>query len=356
MPAPEESKNIAVRHQVLLERLKSGFFKPFNDTLNRLDKSTREALLSLDVSKISELSKRDLNLLVAELRTLSMDLLDGQVEDFIDDLRKLSTAEAKFEIESIRAVAENVIIETPPNGSAFTYANNLPIRATGELPKKFFGNLSRNEASNLDKVIRKGWIDGATIPEMVQRVRGTTVARLNDGFTKQAKRRIETQVRTATQHYSSLSRQKVWEDNSDIVEGYEWLSTLDSRTTTQCRSLDGQRFEVGEGPVPPLHYSCRSTTVPVLDESLDFLDDGATRASATGPVDADLTYYDWLKRQPSGFQDKAIGPTRGKLLRDGGLSADKFAKLNLNRNFEPLTLAEMERINPIAFSRAGVEL
>lgn len=354
MATPEELVNIQVRHQVLLERLKSGFFDPFNDTLKRVDKATREALLLLNVEKISQLSKRDMNILVAELRTLSLELLDNQVGDFIDDLQKLAAAEAAFEVSSIKAVAGNVKITKPPKGSPFTYANNLPIRATGDLPAKFFSNLTINEADNLARVIRTGWVDGATIREMTQRVHGTPSLRLSDGFTAESRRRIQAQVRTATQHFSSASREKVWRDNADIVEGYEWVSTLDSRTSSQCRSLDGQKFEVGSGPRPPIHWNCRSTTVPILNDSLDFLDEGATRASVKGPVAADETYYSWLKKQKPAFQDVAIGSTRGKLLRDGGLTAEKFRALNIDKNFKPLSLDEMRAKAPLAFEKADL--
>jgi len=94
--------------------------------------------------------------------------------------------------------------------------------------------------------------------------------------------------------------------------------------------------------------------VAEVDPKYDFLDEGATRSSASGYVDGDLTYYEWLKTQPEAFQDSAIGPTRGKLLRDGGLTAEEFARLNLGRNFEPLTLEEMRKLEPTAFQRAGI--
>ena len=361
MAVPEESIEIATRHQVMLERLKSGFSKEFEETINKLDKATQAALLTLNVELMSQLPKKELGVFIAELRTLSLDLLTGQEQDFIKDLEKLSPSEAKFEVDSIKEVTIEAKISRPPKGSAFTYANNLPIRATGTLPKRFFSDWKKNEMDQLEAVIRKGWTDGATIPEMSKRLRGTSLARYGDGYSKQAKRRSEAIVRTATQHYSSLSRQKVWEDNKSVVEGYEWVSTLDSRTSQQCRSLDGKKFKVGAGPVPPIHFGCRSTTVASLDPEFAFLKEDATRSARgpsgkSAPVDADQTYYSWLKKQPKGFQDAAIGPTRGKLLRDGGLTADKFAALNLGRDFKPLSLEDMEKINPIAFEKAGIEL
>jgi hypothetical protein len=82
--------------------------------------------------------------------------------------------------------------------------------------------------------------------------------------------------------------------------------------------------------------------------------DGTKRSAQFGPVDSKLTYYGWLKTQPESFQDDVLGPMRGKLLRDGGLSAEKFASLNLDKNFEPLSLDEMRRREPLAFERAGL--
>jgi hypothetical protein len=142
--------------------------------------------------------------------------------------------------------------------------------------------------------------------------------------------------------------------NSDITKKYEWASTLDSRTTQQCKSLDGQEFEYGKGPLPPIHIRCRSSYAPVLNDEFSWLSEGATRASKDGYVDQNESYYDWLKKQPEDFQKVALGKTRAKLFRDGGLSPDAFAQLNMGRNFKPLTLNEMREIDSEAFMRAGL--
>ncbi|RYE69683.1 MAG: phage head morphogenesis protein, partial [Oxalobacteraceae bacterium] len=88
------------------------------------------------------------------------------------------------------------------------------------------------------------------------------------------------------------------------------------------------------------------------------LSKGGTRASVgdggAQQVRADLSYYEWLVLQPAAFQDKAIGPVRAKLLRDGGLSVQRFSDLQLGRNFAPLTLQQMKALEPIAFERANI--
>lgn len=125
-----------------------------------------------------------------------------------------------------------------------------------------------------------------------------------------------------------------------------------------CRSLDGRQFPPDKGPRPPLHVNCRCTLTPVLDEKYAKLMKGATRASkgAEGgqQVSADLSYYDWLKTQPAEFQDDVLGPTRAKLFRDGDMPAWRFAELNVDKYFAPMTLDEMKARNPIVFQNAGL--
>jgi hypothetical protein len=44
------------------------------------------------------------------------------------------------------------------------------------------------------------------------------------------------------------------------------------------------------------------------------------------------------------------------LFRDGGLTPEKFAKLQLDKSFKPLTLAQLKETEPDMFTRAGVTL
>ena len=92
----------------------------------------------------------------------------------------------------------------------------------------------------------------------------------------------------------------------------------------------------------------------MLADSFDPITAAATRNADGGAVDAEMTYYDWLKTQPTVFVEDVLGKDRAKLLLEGGLSAEKFAALQLNRNFQPLTLEEMKQKEPLAFKQAGL--
>ncbi len=54
------------------------------------------------------------------------------------------------------------------------------------------------------------------------------------------------------------------------LEQYQFLSTLDMRTSKLCKQLDMKIFKVGEEKVgvnyPPMHPNCRSTTIPYYDD------------------------------------------------------------------------------------------
>ncbi|WP_421710850.1 minor capsid protein [Alcanivorax sp.] len=356
MAVPEALVDSTVRHAVYLERLKSGEAKQMVGFLQEVDREIRKKLLFR--SELAAYKRDKLNRLLKEIDSLLTGLYAKQTAGLLGSLKELAEYEAGFEARNLNSVVSAASFAVPAITTVWSAATLDPmsVRGTqgGKLLDPFIKDWARSEIEAVKNRIRQGAFEGQTNAEIVRSIRGTKARRYKDGLLDTTRRHAEAVVRTAVQHVASTARKQTWDRNADLVTGYRWVSTLDSRTTTQCRSLDGQRFEVGDGPMPPLHIGCRSTTVAELDDGLDFLDKGATRSSENGYVDADLTYYQWLKRQPAAFQDSAIGPTRGKLLRNGGINAERFAQLQLDRNFQPLTLAEMRRLEPQAFARAGI--
>jgi len=57
---------------------------------------------------------------------------------------------------------------------------------------------------------------------------------------------------------------------ADSIPAIQFIAVIDDRTTDICESLDGQIFLKGDALgaqlTPPLHYQCRSTTVPVFSD------------------------------------------------------------------------------------------
>lgn len=360
MSAVEQLTEISTRHQVFLERLKAGEVKEFQAYLKRIDKEIRDRL---SVGSLSEFQRARLEKLLKDIDQ-QLKLIFAEFEaDLFERLKAVSEYEASFEVGALNSVIESpdfeAVLPAPTQTWAAVKAAPLSVRDNngGKLLKPFVKDWTKKEREAVTGAIRRGFYEGQTNQQIIQAIRGTRANKYKDGLLAVTNRHAEAIVRTSVQHVASVARFQTWHANDDLVKGYQWVSTLDSRTTSQCRSLDGQVFKLKKGPKPPLHIRCRSTTAPVLDKRFSFLDEGATRSSAgdvKGYVDANQSYYDWLKKQSAKFQDEAIGPARGKLLREGGLTADRFRKLQLDKNLNPLTLDEMRKLEPLAFERAGI--
>lgn len=356
MAISSESQDIAVRRQVTLEGLKSGQIKTYEKFLKKIDKGIR---LQLTKSEITSFGRDRLRKQLKSTREYLDDIYSEWEEEYAGELMELAQMEADFEAVALSKVApDGFSFSVPAAGQLETAVRTQPLSVRGpnggNLLKPFIKDFSSTQKNQIVGAIRQGYYEGRTNAQILRTIRGTKANKFKDGVLGVSKNHASAIIRTSTQHAASVARFKTWEANDDIIVGYKWVSTLDSRTTQVCRSLDGQIFKIGEGPLPPIHIGCRSTTVAEFSDDLAFLQDGRTRATFQGRAANDENYYTWLKRQPAEFQDKAIGQTRGKLLRNGGLTSDEFARLNLGRNFRPLTLEQMRASAPDAFKKANI--
>jgi hypothetical protein len=95
--------------------------------------------------------------------------------------------------------------------------------------------------------------------------------------------------------------------------------------------------------MPPQHFNCRSTTVPIIDPDILPPSTTATRASKDGQVPINQSYGEWLSNQDRATKAKAIGASRvayfDKLAAKYG-SRDAIAKLVRDDGSE-LTLEQL---------------
>lgn len=52
-------------------------------------------------------------------------------------------------------------------------------------------------------------------------------------------------------------------DSTGVVTGYQYSAILDDRTSDICSGLHGKFFKAGTEPIPPMHFNCRSTLIPI---------------------------------------------------------------------------------------------
>jgi SPP1 gp7 family putative phage head morphogenesis protein len=207
---------------------------------------------------------------------------------------------------------------TAAQGATITLPN-------GEVLNKAFRGIAVDQAERFSQVVRQGLLTGETTPEIVKRLIGNldfgeqtrTVRQLvaaGGQATAVANNQVMTLVRTSVNQVANTASQNVYKANQDITTKYKYVATLDTRTSSICRALDGREFAYGKGPVPPQHFSCRSSTVPVIDyDDLGFDPPPAgKRSSMDGQVPADQTYGQWLAKQPQEVKAEVLGPTKAR--------------------------------------------
>lgn len=152
---------------------------------------------------------------------------------------------------------------------------------------------------------------------------------------------VSTLTRTAITEITNTASDEVYSANLDVIDGYQYVATLDDRTSIICARLDGKIFSVdSDGPRPPQHYNCRSTTIPVVKSADDLADMDSSRikkgslnkiterrrASIDGQVPARLTYEEWLKDQPNAVKLEILGSQdRVRIFNEGNLPLSKFS-------------------------------
>ena len=359
METPDLLVEIAARHAVHLEGVKTSYAKAFDKFLRSMRADVLAQLAQVD--DMESLRGRKLSALLKAVRkTLETGMGDYR-EVWLEQLKEVGEYEAGFELRALGQVVNHDFILPSPE-QIITAAFNKPLSVKGpdegQLLASMFDNWSDKTYRRVEGAIRLSAAQGEGLNQTIRRLKGTRAAKYRDGILDASRRDMALIARTSVQHIATQAREAVWDANADIIEQVEFVAVLDGRTSAICRGLSGKKFDLGKGPRPPLHMACRSLVVPVLRGSLALLQGGGEQISRGAKglklVDADMDYYDWLKTQPASFQDSVLGDTRGKLLRDGGLSATRFRDLQLDKKFRERTIDELRKLEPVAFERAGI--
>lgn len=149
------------------------------------------------------------------------------------------------------------------------------------------GKLLRELETNLAQAFIRG--------DSIDRTTQAIEKRLNVSYSNAA--RI---VRTETAHMVGEATFDGYKA-SGVVKKYQFLATLDNRTSDVCQSMDLKVFNISEKVegvnYPPLHPNCRSTTVAYFDDEISVGeriakgDDGKSYY-----VPANINYEQWYEK------------------------------------------------------------
>lgn len=356
----EELMDREVSHAIYLQRYSSGVVNRMIAILNQVDADLAAQIsAALEGESSTETSMRRLDQLLASVQELNAAAYRKVSDQLQIELQSFAGYESGFQRAAIVAVlpqivAEVVIVNAVSGPQVYAAAMARPFQ--GRLLSEVLSGIEGDRAERIRNAIRMGFVEGETISQMVRRIRGTKAQNYADGLLETDRRSAEAVVRTAVNHTANVARQAIYEANSDLIKEWQFLATLDSRTTITCASLSGKKFKIGTGPQPPRHWRCRSTSVPVLVSAWEALGvrksdiPPSIQASMDGYVAGNLTYSQWLRRKPAAFQDDLLGETRGKLFRDGKVDIDRFT----DAKGSVYTLDELRQRDGELFKRAGL--
>ena len=360
MPTVNEAlQTAAIDHSHDLIRYQNQVVYKVIALLNRTDKDLFEqinaALLRLPPEAFTV---ERLDSMLASVRQINAAAYQKIRQELQAELADLVAYESNYQQQLFQnTLPVTLEVASVPVAQAVTAAVARPFQ--GRLLAEWMQGLEADKAAKIRDAIRIGYVEGQTVAEMVQRIKGTKARQYQDGIIEITRRNAETVVRTAISHTANHTRQKFAEANSELVKGVKWVSTLDGRTSEICQARDGEVYPVNSGPRPPAHPNCRSTTTYVLKSFKELGVDlpefeESTRASMDGQVPAKMTYNEWLKSKSGtaegrAFQDKVLGPSRAKLFR-AGMPVDRF----VNRAGDRLTLDDLRKRDAEYFRKAGI--
>tara|TARA_R100000152_G_C6777901_1_gene208110 strand:- start:1046 stop:3196 length:2151 start_codon:yes stop_codon:yes gene_type:complete len=357
MADPSGTPSSVFKHAINLNRYGSGVAKRLIIAYNRiLVDATKELQLMGARDYSSSYRAKRLRQIIGSLKT-SLDGWAGDATKFMTkDLDELAKIESEFalaqllqvtpdaddlvrELEISPEFAKAVVTKDPTElnlvtteaGDSLTGKGVYKLTAkqgtpmvlpNGDTVEKAFRGIANTSAQKFRLVVQDGLLTGLSTDKIARQIigrqggmnfaagqkisaRAMALAGGEKG-TRLANHQIMSLVRTSVNQVSNTASQETYKANSAITKKYRYVATLDSRTTLLCASKDGKLFDYEEGPMPPLHFNCRSTTVPVIDWDGLEKDYGivapdkiegvgqAKRASKDGPVPANEKYGDWL--------------------------------------------------------------
>ena len=227
--------------------------------------------------------------------------------------------------------------------------NDLIIRSNGTYSQQL-ASISILEQRRIKGIVKNGMTQNKAMINIAQDVGRSGLA----ASTVQ----LKTLTRTAITETSNFVSNATYKLNDDVVQGYQYVATLDSRTSLICGRLDGKVYSLDNknAPQPPQHFNCRSTTIPVIKSTNQLLNtdnnrlqkrkiarlSDSRRASINGQVPGKTTYPEWLSSQPNDVKLAVLGSQkRISLFNSGKVKFSQFS----NKDGKLISLKQLEELS-----------
>ena len=240
-----------LRHQIMIQRLSGGIWKDVDPVLQRM----RDSIVARLASEPTDFQITRLNMLMADVNGMlkaSLGEFSGQLQLGLEEFAEYETGfqgrmlGGVINVDTVLPPVEQVVAAFTAEPAGIITGDRVDRLTIPQMMSQF----SDKKSKEIMNIVRGGFIEGQTTDQIARQVSGRV--------TKRTRAQARALVRTATNHAGSVARSKTMEANSDVLEGEEWISTLDSNTTQTCFGLSGNIYPVGVGPTAPRHWNCLS--------------------------------------------------------------------------------------------------
>jgi len=247
-----------------------------------------------------------------------------------------------------KAIGKYANIRRPGATKVLAEIVGVNVRGDGNLAQRI-QSLGSGELTRMQTAINTGLSKGLSNSEIIRNVVGKT--RLTEAHASAL-------VRTSITRTQTVAQLNVLKENREIMKGIRFTAVLDSRTSSICAHHDGKVYDIDDTRfIPPLHWRCRSTLVPVLKSHSELLTSASPDikkdvlkglkasqvANLNGVAPSKEDYGTWLKRQK---QEVKIRHFQGdirkvELFDNGQLPIESFT----TSSGKPLSLTALRRLD-----------
>lgn len=297
------SNSVSQKVIKLLNRADVDLFNRLTTELNKVTPSPEK------LSRIKALLRS-----VNDLNATAYSKVSDQLKS---DLRKFSAAEVEYQQNLIGSVQPVKVLPIAPEAA---YAAAIATPFQGKFLSEFLAGMETQKANLIRDAVRIGFIESQTTGEIVNRIRGTRALNYTDGILNITRANAESVVLTAIAHTANVAQQALYDANEDIIKGYRYTATLDTRTTELCASRDGNYYPLGEPkPAIPAHFRCLPADSLILarcgisgvskrwfDGDMIVIKTATNRELSCTPNHPILTNRGWVAAESLNFADKII--------------------------------------------------
>jgi len=343
-----------VRRQIMAQRFSNGSWQEIRPILEEVAEKIKDRLRSAD----SELRRSELAPLLQDIQTALDEGKSAVDESLRESIIEFGKDQAEFQKQTFEQITDEPVEPVPEDtltGEIMTLGLGLLVGAAVVDPADVNQTIERLFGGNTQDV--KNTVSTGFI---AKRSTGDIASQVDQKVGQRMVNQSRIVTATLVNHAMNVAKSLFAQANRQLIQEERYVAVLDSRTTMRCAGLDGQVFEIGQGPQPPLHYNCRSVRVSIIrpefiSERFQGNRTGFGLGDQRQTVPPGTSFSTWLRDQPVEFRDEFFGKfTNGaekrRLFDYGGLNPNDF----IDPSGAQMSLTELREKFPSAWQQADI--